>query len=325
MPGQENTIAMNQTATLARSITRASSLQTYYTIRLLVDRGMQDDCYRAYAYFRWADDIVDVTSRSVDDRMTFIQRQRSLIDRLYRNERPDDLSPEEQIIADLIKHDRSGHEGASGLRSFIYNFLAVIEFDAHRKGRHISEEELAWYSDCLGKAVTDCIQHFIGHGHPYPASDNRYVAATAAHITHMLRDMLADVADGYINVPSELLTRHGINARDVDSQPLRDWVRSRVDLARCYLRDGKHYLDSLEVLRCKIAGYWYCARFEGVLDAIERDGHILRREYDGRRKLTTWLKMLWLALSVTTGHIVPRARLHPRLFRQWRRLESRNR
>ena len=41
----------------------------------------------------------------------------------------------------------------------------------------------------------------------------------------------------------------------------------------------------LDVLRCKVAGYWYCARFEAVLDTIESDGYRLRAEYEERRKL----------------------------------------
>jgi large subunit ribosomal protein L18 len=45
--------------TLAASITKAASKQSYYTIRFLVDRDRMDDAYRAYAYFRWVDDIID--------------------------------------------------------------------------------------------------------------------------------------------------------------------------------------------------------------------------------------------------------------------------
>jgi len=159
---------MDATAALARSITWASSKQTYYTARLMVDKNLVNDCYRAYGYFRWVDDIVDasvsndVSSQSSDERISFIRRQRELVGRLYRSERPDDLTPEEEIIADLISHDK---QEISGLQSFIYNFLAILEFDACRKGRLISQQELTWYSNCLGKAVTDCIQYFIGHGH----------------------------------------------------------------------------------------------------------------------------------------------------------------
>jgi phytoene/squalene synthetase len=305
---------MNATAALARSITRLSSKQTYYTARLLVDRDLLNDCYRAYGYFRWADDVVDtpassdVSSQSSDERISFIRRQRELIDRLYGNGRTDDLTPEEEIVADLISHDEGKGEN-SGLESFIRNFLAILEFDAYRKGQLISEQELTWYSDCLGKAVTDCIQYFIGNGHPYPDSENRYLGATAAHITHMLRDMVSDTADGYINIPHEYLEAHSISPADVDSLAFRSWVRGRVEQARKYFREGKRYLDELRVLRCKIAGFWYCARFEGVLDAIERDGYVLRAEYNERRKLSTWLKMAWLCLSITLRHL---ARPRPR-------------
>jgi phytoene/squalene synthetase len=291
------------TADLARAFTRSGSKQTYYTIRLMVDRDLVDDCYLAYGYFRWADDIVDATASADAERVSFIRRQKELINRLYRNERPDNLTPEEEMVADLIGHDRGEN---SFLQSYIRNFLAIIEFDAHRRGRLVSQDELTWYSKCLGKATTDGILYFIGNDHLYPAGEERYLGATAAHIVHMLRDMVEDTADGYINIPREYLEAHGISPADLDSPAFRAWVRGRVELAREYLRNGKRYLDDLDVLRCKLAGYWYCARYEGTLDTIERDGYILRTEYNERRRLCAWLKMAWLGLSVTFRHIVRR-------------------
>jgi len=306
------------TATLAQSITWAGSKQTYYTARLMVDKDLVDDFYRAYAYFRWADDVVDsaasteavastgaaasgeVFSQSDDERISFIRRQRELIDRLYKNERPGDLTPEEEMVADLISHDRGEN---SGLQSFIRYMFAVIEFDAYRKGRLISQAELTWYTNCLAKSVSDGIQYFIGNGHPYPATGERYLATIGAHIAHLLRDMSLDTADGFINIPCEYLEAHRISPGDVYSPPFRDWVRDRVELAWGYFCEGKRYLDSLDVLRCKIVGYWYCARFEGVLDTIEHDGYILRAVYNERRKLSTWLSIAWLGISVTLRHI----------------------
>jgi phytoene/squalene synthetase len=321
----------DDTATLARSITRASSIQSYYTARLLVDRDLVDDCYRAYGYFRWVDDMVDATASSDDaapvggpdqsreERISFIRRQRELIDRLYRNERPGDLTPEEQIIADLISHDRGEN---SGLRSFILNFLAIIEFDAHRRGRLISQRELAWYSGCLGKAVTDAIQYFIANGHPYPTAANHYLAATAAHITHMLRDLVDDTSEGYVNIPREYLEAHSIGPDDVDSPAFRTWVQDRVKQAREYFREGKRYIDGLDVLRCKIAAYWYCARFEGLLNTVERDGYVLRAGYERRRKLSTWLTMAWLAVSVTLRHVARTGRRGSQRHRRQLEVES---
>ncbi len=302
---------MNTTETLAQSITRASSKQSYYTARLMVDKDLVSDCYRGYAYLRWIDDVIDIVSQSSEERISFIRRQRELIDRLYKDERPDNLTLEEEMIADLICHDETDklYPGKNRrLESFIRNFLAIIEFDAYRKGALISQQELTWYAHCLGKSVTDGIQYFVGKYHPYPTGKYHYLAATAAHITHMLRDMVSDVVDGYINIPREYLETHNLNPQDVSNPLFRAWVCERVEQARRYFREGKRYLDSLDVLRCKIVAHWYCVRFEITLDAIEHDNYVLRAEYDERRKLSSWLKIIRMAASVTFRHIARRMR-----------------
>ena len=186
------------------------------------------------------------------------------------------------MLADLIAHDRGPD---SGLRSFIRNFMSVIEFDAHRHGRIASSHELAAYTTCLATAVMDGLQYFIGNGHPYPKTHDRDMAVTGAHITHMLRDMLEDLSTGLVNIPAEYLEAHGIDLTDEINDQLRPWVRDQVELARYCFQEGKTYIDSLEVLRCKLAGVWYCARFECVLNAIERDGYRLREEYPERHAL----------------------------------------
>jgi phytoene/squalene synthetase len=298
-------IKMNNTAALAQTITHQGSKQTYYTARLMVDKDLTGDFFRSYAYFRWMDDMIDVHAKTEEERLQFIARQKRLIEGLYRNEQFENLATEEEIIADLIHNDR--FEG-SGLESFIRNMFAIVEFDAYRKGRLISEEELIWYTDRLGTSVTDGLLYFIGNRHPHPQSDKKYLAATAAHITHLLRDMLVDIADGFINIPREYLREHAISHDQIDSHPFRQWVQERVILAREYFREGKIYLDELDVLRSKIVGHWYCARFEGILDSIERDRYLLREAYPENRNLLAWLTFAWIPISVTLRHIARRLR-----------------
>lgn len=289
----------NATARLAHSITWASSKQSYITARLLADRDLADDCLRAYAYFRWADDTIDISLQSQDERTAFITRQKSLIQKLYAHERQLDLSPEEAMLADLIAHDRGLD---SGLRSFIRNFMAVIEFDAYRIGRPISRRELAVYTTCLGTAVMDGLLYFIGNGHPYPRTPNRTQAVIGAHVTHMLRDTLEDLPVGFVNIPAEDIESRGILLDDVESEPFRLWVREQVEQAKSCFREGKRYIDSLDVLRAKLAGVWYCARFECILNAIQRDGYRLRSDYPESRCLWAWLEMARLGLQVTLEH-----------------------
>lgn len=296
---------MNATIDLANSITWAGSKQSYLTARLLVDRDLVDDCLRAYAYFRWTDDVVDVFFQSSTERTEFITRQKVLIQELYRGKRPADLCPEEELLADLVAHDRGPN---SGLRSFIYNFMAVIEFDANRNGRLVTRHELATYTTWLATAVMDGIQYFIGNGHPYPKTPDRTMAVVGAHLVHMLRDTLEDLPVGFVNIPLEDIQRCGIRLEEVESESFRLWVHEQVDRAQACFQEGKGYIDSLDVLRCKLAGAWYCARFEWFLNAIQCDGYHLRRAYPERHSILAWAEMARLGFSITLRHIAGRIR-----------------
>lgn len=288
--------AERDSARLARRITWRASKQSYLIAALLASRGRRDDCYRAYAYFRWVDDVVDERARTRPERMRFIRRQRELVERTYRHEPLPRLAPEEQMIVDLIR----GHGG--GLQRYIHNFIAVIEFDAARKGQTINAAALAWYLETLASAVTEAIEFFIGDGYRYPNSHERTLAPSAAHLAHMLRDLVEDVQEGFLNIPREYMELQRIQPWELDSLPMRMWVMDRVQLARDYFSRGRRYLNTLDHLPSKLAGAWYCQRFAAVLDAIEREGYVLRATYPERRSAVAWLRMAWVGISVVSQH-----------------------
>jgi phytoene/squalene synthetase len=188
--------------------------------------------------------------------------------------------------------------------------LAVMAFDAERRGRLVSQRELAEYSRWLSSAVTEAMHYFIGHQHASPHTEARYLAVTAAHITHMLRDTFEDVAAGYYNIPREYLDSHTLTPQAVDSAPYRAWVQHRVQLARSYFRAGRSYLAQVENFRCRLAGYAYMARFTGVLDAIEQEGYHLRAAYTERKSLSATLRMLGSAFGQALGHHSARPATH---------------
>jgi len=290
---------MNDTAVLARAITWRSSKQSYLTAFLLADRDLVDDCLRGYAYFRWADDQIDIGCPSSKNCLDFLRRERALAESCYRGERPAELAPEEEMLADLIAHDRGTSDR---LQSFIRNFFWVLEFDVRRRGRVVAAQELESYSTHLAKAVMDGFQYFIGNAHAYPASPDRITAVLGAHRTHMLRDLREDFALGYVNLPIEALPDGALPADGLDEETLRDWARRETALARRMLQDGRRYIDSLDHLRCKLAGTWYCARFDRVLDLIERDCYCLRADYPERRSLATWVNIALLTVPVVIKH-----------------------
>jgi phytoene/squalene synthetase len=281
---------MNFDSGLAASITKAASKQTYYTIRLLADRERVADAFRAYAYFRWVDDSLDAEagSRSVvsevetSERSDFVNRQKLFLEECYRGESPRDVNPEEKMLVELIRSDA---EKNSGLQSYLRNMMAVMAFDAGRRGRLISQAELNEYTRWLASSVTEAMHYFIGHCCYSPNNEARYLAVTAAHITHMLRDTFDDIQAGYYNIPREVLEANHISPQDWQSDAYRAWVRSRVDLARACFRAGREYLNQVENPRCRLAGFAYVAHFEGVLDSIEEEGYLLRAAYPESKEL----------------------------------------
>src|SRR5262245_6370885 len=239
---------------LAATITRTASKQTYYTIRFLADTSLVEDAYRAYAYFRWVDDWLDQEPRPRTERLAFMKRQQALMDGCAHAHPLVDLSPEECLLAALLRRDS---EQNSGLQAYIRNMMAVMAFDADRRGRLIWQRELNQYTHWLAVAVTEALHQFIGHNCAAPHGEIRYMAVTGAHITHMLRDALEDAQVGYYNIPSEVIAATGIAPWDVQSNAYRNWVQARVRKARACFRVGREYLAQVESLRCRIAGYAY--------------------------------------------------------------------
>ncbi len=285
-------------ATTASAITKAASSQTYYTIRLLADRDRLDDAYRAYGYFRWVDDILDAQTGSQPERIAFLQRQHYLLDCCYQGTPLGDASIQEHMLADLVQHDQ---EEYSGLQIYLRNMMRVMDFDVRRRGRLISQAELNEYTYWLASAVTECIHYFIGHGDASPHDSARYMAVSAAHIAHMLRDTFDDAEIAYYNIPAEVLGAGHIGPLDVRADAYRTWVKSRVVLARRYFKAGKAYFARVHSARCRLACFAYIARFEWLLDTVEKEGYVLRPEYSDRKSKSAALQMVRLTLASMFG------------------------
>jgi hypothetical protein len=212
---------------LASAITKAASKQTWYTIRFLADRARVDDAYRAYAYFRWVDDTLDAaipTEQTQEDdraiRLRFVARQQGLVDACLRGDMPDVASPHEAMLVELLRHADTSDDR---LDAYVRHMMLVMDFDARRRGRLITGQELDDYTRWLAIAVTEAMHYFIGHDSAAPSDETRYLAVSGAHVVHMLRDTYADVRAGYFNVPREVLEASSIGPHDVRCDAYRRW------------------------------------------------------------------------------------------------------
>lgn len=294
--GEARAMSARSHPDLASRITRAASRQTYYTIRLLVDPPRRQDAMRAYAYFRWVDDVLDgcaarhgwAFGAGVPDRLHFLGRQEALLDRCIAGDPPSDATAHESMLVDLV---RDGDLTAWGLEAYLRQMMRVMQFDVGRRGRQVSQAELEAYSGWLATAVIGAMRYFIGGERTAPTDPASYRAVVGAHTLHMLRDTADDIAAGYFNVPRELLETHGIGPADTRSPPYRRWVAARVQQASADLDAGSAYFSRVPNLRHRLAGLAYISRFRWLVTAIERDGFIVRSRYDERRRMRTGIGM----------------------------------
>ena len=282
---------------LAAAITKVASNQTYYTIRFLVDRPLVDDAYRAYAYFRWIDDVVDeekptgTAHRSDEERLVrlrFLERQKVLLEACLSGEKPGDVDAHEAMLVELVRHaDRSDPR----LVAYLRHMMLVMEFDVGRRGRLVTRQELDDYTRWLAIAVAEAMHYFIGNSAAAPHDETRYQAVSGAHVVHMLRDTYGDVRAGYFNVPREVLEASSIGPADVRCDAYRAWVKERVLLARACFDAGQSYFARVQSRRHRLAGIAYMARFEWLIETLERNGFTLQGEYPEQRSLVTGLRM----------------------------------
>jgi hypothetical protein len=281
---------------LAAAITKVASKQTYYTIRFLVDRPLVDDAYRAYAYFRWIDDVVDEVKPTEWDapdaerlvRLRFLERQKALLEACLSGKQPEDVDPHEAMLVELARYaDRTDPR----LVAYLRHMMRVMEFDVGRRGRLVTRQELDDYTRWLAIAVSEAMHYFIGNGAAAPHDETRYLAVSGAHVVHMLRDTYSDVRAGYFNAPREVLEASSIGPGDVRCDAYRAWVRERVLLARAHFKAGQSYFNHVQSRRHRLAGIAYMARFEWLIETLERNGFTLQAEYAEQQSLATGLRM----------------------------------
>jgi hypothetical protein len=130
----------------AAGLTRRGSLHTYLVIRCMVDRDLVRDGFRAYAYFRWLDDVLDLQLGERQQRAAMVKEQAELARRAFAGDFPRPACAEEQLLQDLIRGHRSGHPG---LTSYVNCMMQVMAFDAGRRGRLVGAAELEEYTRLL--------------------------------------------------------------------------------------------------------------------------------------------------------------------------------
>jgi len=180
-----------------------------------------------YAYFRWFDDIVDSLRLHPEESRFIINRQKRFLSELYSEEPPEEISTEELFLAHLVRFDRTQ---GKNLRQDLENLVGSMEFDADRRGKVISSQELEQYIDDNVIPYVN-IASSILNVKDFPKQDLIEIAR-AGFVVNYLYDLREDLTLGYINISSEEIEQYEIYLENPDSREVQSWIRDKMNSLR---------------------------------------------------------------------------------------------
>lgn len=145
-----------------------------------------------YAYFRWADDVVDAPARDTARVREFMVRQDGIIRGAITPQQP-----AERALCWALADTQLGPR----LQPAVERMAEALCYDAHRDANPIPATDLQRQVERIGDAFVEAIWVCSG-GEGAPAAP-ALLLARAATATHMLRDRVEDQALGYCNLPRE--------------------------------------------------------------------------------------------------------------------------
>ena len=240
----------------AAGVVRGNSTATWALLRLFGSRRGADRFFLVYAYFRWADDIVDAPGRDPAKVRAFAAEQRA-----FRQELPADTgSPAERCLVQALASSADPR-----LRLAVSTMAEALDFDAGRAAEPLTVLELQAQIRRVGDAYTQALLHATEVRGPVP--DPVFLLARAATATHHLRDLLIDQDLGYFNLPRAHAEAHGLPTHGLTAQQLGGYFLARAELIRPLFAQGRRALASLP-LRARLLLSLFAWRYERVLDRL---------------------------------------------------------
>jgi len=159
--------------------------------------------YAAYAFCRWADDIVDEDGPRTEERRTRLDEWQHELDNCYAGT---PAHPITIALADALKYFAIPKSG----------FLALIagcKQDLIKK-RYETFDELLHYCELVAASISDISLSIFGYKTDAAIGHGRELS-TALQLTNVTRDIGDDLTRDRIYVPLEDLRRFGVSEADL--------------------------------------------------------------------------------------------------------------
>lgn len=190
--------------------------------------------YAAYAFCRWADDIVDEAGDRVRERLDEWQVE---LDACYAG-KPN--HPITIALADALQHFDIPKSA----------FLALIAGCRQDlvKTRYETFDELLHYCELVAASISDISLSIFGYRTDAAIEHGRDLS-TALQLTNVTRDIGDDLTRNRIYVPLEELRRFGLSEADlfarVQNEAMRKMIEFQIDRAESYFRRAEPLLGEL--------------------------------------------------------------------------------
>ena len=243
----------------ARSFFKEQSPKTYWSLWLFTTRENFRHFVCIYAYFRWADDIVDAPQRDAEKVQGFCLEQETLI----KQERAPQTSLEKALLLSI-----QAPQKGDVFQRICLKMWESLSFDAHRPSFVRPQKELflqiCRIGDSYAQALWACSQ---AKGEMPNALQWLARAATA---THHLRDIDEDLELRYCNIPQEAIAHYGLDPDDLSWPNRAPYILERSNEIFLWFARGFEALPLISHLPTRLLFWLFGYRYKKVLLKIQK-------------------------------------------------------
>jgi phytoene/squalene synthetase len=240
----------------AAAVLARTSRALWLATRLLCPPGGFRQFCRVYAYFRWADDIVDAPDRDPARVRDFVERQAEVT----RGGLP------EQPAEHALRLAMADPEDAAALRPAIDGMWQALAFDAGRDRTPIRRDELTAQVERIGDAYLVGLLHCGGHRGPIP--DELRWLSRAATAAHYVRDLFVDLELGYLNLPAEDAEHHSLDPTKLTERDVAPYAVGRLDEISGWFNRGQPAVGMLGSGRARLLVRGLSAKYRRLTNRL---------------------------------------------------------
>lgn len=223
---------------------------------LLIPSKSRAFLFFLYYYFRWVDDSIDNTDKSVSEKKKFLEYQYKLVSSISSAGEYQLNFTEERFLYFYVDFAKS--TGKTVLIDIVFMLLETMRQDIKRleNDGSLSESELQKYLKTQAEALYRLINVLL-----LPAEEEKYAAKFTIIDTFInllwLKDIVDDFNIGYIDISREEIARFKLNTNDLfNDSNFTQWFSNKIS---SFIKMQEREAEELSKLPFRLKIFWFWA------------------------------------------------------------------